>query len=196
MLRCQGHGNGQLMIPHQCCLGLSSFPWGTQGLLRHHEGLKHSQHTSTQPGYPSPSKCSSTPLPTLWHDPSFNRESLASRKQLIISWVLVVGSAQDTISPNAEPALLEPWSSHLLEPQSCISGQKVLWPPHMDFYSKSYFRVFLLSLAQQTLELHWKGGQQMCVRSPSPAFLKYQEVPLDVVYFTLKISQSPDANLC
>ena len=58
----------------------------------------------------------------------------------------------------------------------------------MDFYSKSYFRVFLLSLAQQTLELHWKGGQQMWVRSPSPAFLKYQEVPLDVVYFTLKIS--------
>ena len=127
-------------------------------------------------------------MPTASHEPSWNRQTLASRKQLVILWVFVVGSAKG--SPNAEPALLEPWS--------CTWLQKVLWCPRVDICSKSHTQAFLLSLAQQSPWLHWwgRGRGKMQVRSPSPAFMKCQEVHFDMGYFILKLFQSPEAKLC
>ena len=114
------------------------------------------------------------------------------RKHPKISWVLDKGSAQDTKSPNSEPAHFEPWSPSLLEPPSCAWGQKVLWRPRVDICSHSHSQVFLLSLAQQFPRLHclWpiRG-------SPSPGFGKYQERPFHVGSFSLKVFQSPEANV-
>ena len=45
-------------------------------------------------------------VPTAWPEPSWSRESMVPSNQQINLWVLDVGSAQDTLSPNAKPAHL------------------------------------------------------------------------------------------
>ena len=52
------------------------------------------------------------------------------------------GSAPHAISPNAEPAALEPCSSPRLKPPSCTWGQKGLWRPRVDIGSNSPSRGF------------------------------------------------------
>ena len=146
-----------------------------------------------QANHPPPN-AQGTPVPTAWREPSQSREPLVSRKQPIDFWVLVVVSTQDTISPIAKAALLGSWSSNLLELQRCTWGQKVLLRPRVDNCSKSHYQAFHLSLAQRSPGLRCLRGQ-MWVRSPSPAFMKHQEMPFKMDYFTLKGFKRPETNL-
>lgn len=80
-----------------------------------------------------------------------------------------------------------------LQPWSCTWVQKILWRYLVDICTNSKSHVFLLSLAQQPPRASL-AVDSMLVRFSS-AFLKYQQVPFQVGYFSLKDSQSLEANL-
>lgn len=70
--------------------------------------------------------------------------------------LLWVHAPQHSISPKAEPAHLEPCSSHLFQPLRYTWAQKGLWRPRVDICPNSHSQAFL-SLAQQSLGLHCLG---------------------------------------
>ena len=141
--------------------------------------LPHNQATHPPPN------AQGTPVPTASHEPSGSRESLSPWKQLINLWVLAVGSAHNTITPNAEPAYLEPRSSNPLEPQSCTWGRKVLWRPRVDICPKSHIQTFLLS---RTFSL-FKGFQSpeanLCnARCLNPQLPTHHGMPTFCLFYT------------
>ena len=140
-----------------------------------------------------PPNAQGTPVSTAWHEPSWSGEALVSGYHPINIWVLALWSTQDTISPNAEPALLEPWSSTLLELQSCSWGQKGLCPPHVDICSKGTLRLsssFWLSNLLGCTGVGADAGE-----FSFPCFHEIPRSAFEVGYYTLKGFQSPEANL-
>ena len=97
--------------------------------------------------------------------------------------LLRVGSAQQSISLNAEPARLEPCSPRPLEARSCTWGR---WRPRVDIYWNSHSRVFLLWLSTARGCIVW-GPHAGWVSLP--AFRKNQEVPFHVGSLSLKGSE-------
>ena len=73
-------------------------------------------------------------------------------------------------------------------PEARKSSGALVWTPAL----KASIR---LSSSDSAVPRAALVGGQMPVGSPSPAFMKYQEVPFQVGYFSLKAFQSPEAKV-
>ena len=81
-----------------------------------------------------------------------------------------------------------------MQPWSCPRVWKVPWRHLVVICANSNSQVFVLSLAEQPAGAALALGNTL-VGLPSSTFLKYQEGPYQVGYFSLKGFQSPEATL-